>query len=1212
MSNLSPVGIGSDYYFLGGSTIDSVEFESGIMFSKDSSGGNEYFNNVINSLGIRHLSRFNKIVNCLTDNLKVTGELINSYRESVESDIIKTNPKVIIALGSKPAEWLLGSKFTSISVNGGRLYNAVIGGIDFPVIVTYSPTYFFKASAYSDSDNVMNSFSEEKSTFMKDLMYSIKFVNGELTDISSKRMITALNYNDFDNFCKLNIDNSEITAFDIETNAADVHSVDFRIIGFSLSSDGVNGIYVVKEALEYSMDNNDWNLIVNRLIEILKSKKIVVHNSMYEVPACVNRFGFRIDNFEDTLCMARLLLGGGTGAGLKIQCQTNLGYPEWEEDLINYKDSFDSLRGIFTPTPAGKSREQFDMLKNECNSSLKELKNKLEIRISDYIKSKVSEGVSFEDAYKESLESKDNKIISEIDKLNDVLSLYYSNDDYELDTIMNSVSAEIVRLIDNHMYSTFLPYSSIPMKILSKYGAIDSIGTMELYHKLSERITNESTSEVDLWKGYNIVKSQFSVAISMELNGLLWDDNVAQNEYDWFRDTAVSAMKGLLLSGYLDDNIFNSSKEDWVRLLIETDPDTLSDLIGSKFRLTSKGIKRDSGGREVLFKNIPNLISEDYWKLNRDKVINYFKYVVADCDESKEDYTYFKYVYNPGSPKQEEFLSKILVTDDVHIAKFIHEMTLLLDDKESSINTLDCLNKNSPNCISSPDYDLFMIIKNTREYNASIDEDESKSDKDKISNYDMFKQFKEKLCSEQLSTNMLSNLLVQCCNYKLENGQDGSILELYDYYKIIGKDNIEDKSTWSPEFEFLINYRLYKKCVKMMSTYILGSKVGRGSVYVCDEKDIEENKDLAVRKRLYDGNKSYDEIYIMQPSFGCCSADSLRWRSGIHTIPATASVKNIYKSRYKGGVIFAPDYSAQEMRCIAGLSHCTPMIDAFKQGLDIHKFNAASIFRKPIEEVTSLERRRSKNFTFAMLYGSSEQGMANSFLGGDLAYAHKLTEDFYSAFPQIADWIKERHKEMRQDGRVSVPMTGMFLNINPAELGGESRALRVAQNAPVQSASSNMAGYVLARIDKYLRDNNMKSKPICFIHDSLEFDIHPQELYDTSTYIVSAMNDIPNEEFHIPSHADLTLGVSMGQELEVDKIEGDDKCFEMTLTGLESDFDLLIESWKQVYKSVEWEDVEDKEERYVPIGTLFMPKATISRNFGTNVYDINRKVKIIV
>lgn len=1211
---LDAIGSSSPMYYIVGWNASQEEINSKIIFDPFSNEGNRYLHSNLSSLGIANSVRFNKVLKFNNVVWNPSENQLNLSRKQLNQDILESNPRVIIALGGKVAEFLLGNKFVSLSNQAGKNLKCEIDGKEFSLVITYSPEFLVKDNnENNDDDDIEDTQSvRNRQKFINDILYAGKIANGEISDLSAKKLVTAKTYYEFYNYYENYLKDAVYVAYDIETNAQPVHFDTFRIIGFSLSPDPMSGIYVIRESLDYVIPDSDWDKIVKLAVSILDSHKIIVHNCMYEIPSTLNNWKYRIKEFDDTMIMSRLLLGGKTGAGLKEQCQINLGYPEWEEDLTLYRETMDHFRNIMKPTPAGKKRWYYTFMV-EHNYSLSEMKNELSVSNNEILMKLIAEkdaGDISQDEYEKKVldkivNSKESEVLSKIVALEGLIRNYYP-DDSEFEEMMYNIGKEMVDLVESNNFG-FMPYSSVPSRLLSKYGAIDAVGTRELFDNLSDKLNKESTEDVDLWNGYRIMKAQFRVAVSMEMNGLYWDDNVAESEYKWFNAKAIESIQNLINSGYIDDKIFWNCRECWIRYLIDNNPDELKNLIGEDFYLTTKGIKKVSGGREILFRNISSLISESYWNEIKEFLLNYVKKI----EIYKEDYKWFsdyKYIYNPASPKQEEFLTSIVVTDDIRIANVIYLFTLILEDRESGWENY-----------SDNDRKPFELLKSIQDYNADVSkyndtEEGQKNPKELISNNELFNKFKELISTQIFYSKDLNQKLIDGLNYKLENAREGSILFLYKLYTIVGKDDIEkDRSTWTPEFRFLVDFRSYKKCIKMMTTYITGSKVGRGSVTEVSREDIDNNIELPLRHSYYSGNKSDSSEYLMQSNFNVTATETFRWRSGHHTIPGDATIKNIYRSRYKGGVIFAPDYSQAEIRMIAGLSNCKTMIDAFINGMDIHKFNASKIFQVPLEEVTSAQRRYSKMFSFSILYGSTPEGAANDYLNGDVALAKSIFDDFYKAFPEIKDFIADMHDRMHKYGKVPVTKTGMFIKIDPSDFRGDvHKAERAAQNYPVQSCSSNVAGYVLSKANDYILDNNMRSKTILFIHDSLEFDVYPYDMLDLADYLIHKMNDIPMQEFGVPMKIDLALGVSMGQEVEMSNLElsEDKRSCTCVIEGLEEDFDLLVENWKDVYSVVEWEDIEEPSEIYIPKGNLFLAKVAISHKLGKKQREIKRKVKI--
>lgn len=1897
--------------------------------------------------------------------------------ESIE----RNGPSVIIALGTACAEFLIGNKYISLGRQSGKLMNCVIKGKEYPLIITYSVNY-----ALGDKSS-----EEIKSRFISDILQSIKFVNGEISQLKDKKLTTVLTYQEFISYYETYLKNKSIISYDIETNAQLIHSEWFKTIGFSLSGDSNSGVYVVREALEHTISAEEWSKITELLVQILKSHRIIVHNSMYEIPAAVNEYGYRLENWEDTLAMARLLLGGQTGAGLKEQCQDNLGYPEWEEDLTIYRESMDQLRQLFKPTDSGVERSEFTELRDELDGDLTLLRERHESYINN-AKVELKKQLGDEDYYQQTGEgcrglsheeyleelkkldkNRSSRLVSSIRSIEELVQVYYQNsEEFTPESIIKLVGKELVNLVESSEYG-FLPYSSIPLNILSKYGAIDAVGTFELYEKLSYRISEESTPEVDLWKGYDIVKSQLEVATSMEMAGMYWNDEVAQSEQDWFNEHACEAMKNMLLSGFLDNNIFWNCRPWWIDYLMEYDKDELVKQLGFDYVLTELGIKKfvdgEVKGREIRKWKIPDQISEEYWSSVKDQLIRYAK--IKILSEPMNYFDQYKDIYNPASPGQAKVLNPILVTEDVKVSMILQMVYLIIDDA----------NRDTDKEFPYPDKDLFKMLKDFRLKNKDIEdwnEEYPEFKKPKITNREIFDNFKTMIGSTVFRSSELNGLIKDGLNYELSSGDEPSMIEIYHLYQLLGFD-IEDEFTWNESFRFLYNFRMYKKCIKMINSYITGSKLGRGMVTVVNNKDLD--KPMPKRVGWYDDRLKSNQSYLMESSFGPCTANSLRWRcihpdtviplmdgslptvkelagldefwvysydqeskrivpghahharisnnnadiyevfldngksfratgnhpvlvrngsyvnvedlksgtslmplyrrdsykhglapggyeeiyypelntweltcyssireylgvdpdngkgyqvhhsdfdktnntptnlefltekehlmrhsgkgyiqwakmnpelyekklqrdrevmisrnqdpecqarcqegrkkffedpersrsfreaasknghntwyrrfdtaynkakelckqfgridqdiynqnkyerdlrwetmckrleisseeltskiesevfynckvlkveyvgksevyditvdkyhnfaislihgkddkvwsgifthnSGFHTIPSTSSIKNIYTSRYKGGVIFAPDYSQNEVRAIAAVSHCEPMLKAFREGADIHRQNAAAIWKKKPEDVTSVERRYAKMSTFCMtgdtkvrlldnrvlsfkemydlgeeydtisinesgkivanksskvqitgyvnelveiildngmtikctpnhkfmlrngsyqeaqdllegqslmplymrlsegwisgyyeiynpntgnyeflhrllndqlspdqnvshyinhnpldnrpsnlkamshhdhymyhfslpkpqvskmmieegkdwfnsrqyrgllnnhkwllsqmksqnipatqysevkpaefiresefervlgitindlydqvkiirdsselvnlfelrfksievrklvdsivgiynlqhpsektllgrsdrmskmnsseeirrlqeklridnkiyqvikkygyissdeynscrdqyrkelgfskiptlsnieyywgswdillnhirqylpevknhkvkrvrlikleelvpvydfetnpnhnfaivdpndsltgvfvhnslLYGDSPEGFANKFLAGDVSLGRQIFHDFYEAYPTILDWVHQRYDEWRRTGKVSCTLTGMFLACNDSIYGDEARTDRVSQNSPIQSQSSNIAGYTLASVDRFLRENNMLTRTILFIHDSLEFDVHPNEMLYLAKKIIDIMMDVPNNKFDFLAKVDLEIGISLGQGLEATDVQMNEDHTEgsMVIEGKLSNFEAMLSVWKLVYQKVDYEYLEEPEKIYVPRGDLFVPKLTLSKNFGTYEQMIKAKVYI--
>ena len=269
------------------------------------------------------------------------------------------------------------------------------------------------------------------------------------------------------------------------------------------------------------------------------------------------------------------------------------------------------------------------------------------------------------------------------------------------------------------------------------------------------------------------------------------------------------------------------------------------------------------------------------------------------------------------------------------------------------------------------------------------------------------------------------------------------------------------------------------------------------------------------------------------------------------------------------------------------------MLKAFADGLDIHKANAASVFNIPYDQVTKAQRKFAKAVSFGILYGSSARSMAESYFNGNLARAQDLLDKFYSTFPKLKEWIDGKHKEVMEAHKVSV-LTNRFLTIDfdPSDKKSVAQALRRGQNFPVQSAASSVAAIVFCDIILFMRRNNMRSKPICFIHDSLESDVYPYEFFKLIEQQQYELANSALKMFNLALKADVAMGANMGSECEMNKLEimNEEKTEgKVTLEGYKTDIMDLVENWKTAYNLVEVVE-EEWEEEVGQMELLFMKK----------------------
>ncbi len=210
-----------------------------------------------------------------------------------------------------------------------------------------------------------------------------------------------------------------------------------------------------------------------------------------------------------------------------------------------------------------------------------------------------------------------------------------------------------------------------------------------------------------------------------------------------------------------------------------------------------------------------------------------------------------------------------------------------------------------------------------------------------------------------------------------------------------------------------------------------------------------------------------------------------------------------------GNVFFSADYSQIELRLVADLSHDKTMLDAFANDHDIHAITAARIYHKPLEEVTSDERRKAKTANFGILYGISAFGLAQR-LNIPRDEAKMLIDGYYTTFPQVREYIDRSIAQAREKGYVTTVYgrRRMLPDINSRNAVVRGFSERNAINAPIQGTAADVIKLAMVRIYRRFQQEGIQSKMILQVHDELNFDVIPSELDRVQHIVIEEMESV--------------------------------------------------------------------------------------------------------
>ena len=206
-------------------------------------------------------------------------------------------------------------------------------------------------------------------------------------------------------------------------------------------------------------------------------------------------------------------------------------------------------------------------------------------------------------------------------------------------------------------------------------------------------------------------------------------------------------------------------------------------------------------------------------------------------------------------------------------------------------------------------------------------------------------------------------------------------------------------------------------------------------------------------------------------------------------------VRKAFIPRDENHVLLAADYSQIELRIIAALSEEETMIEAFKNGEDIHASTAAKVFNVPINEVTREQRSNAKTVNFGIIYGVSAFGLSNQ---TDLTRkeSKELIDLYYQTYPKLRNYMSAQVDFARENGYVeTVLQRRRYLkDINSRNAIVRGAAERNAVNAPIQGSAADIIKIAMINIFKRFEKEGFKSKMLLQVHDELVFDAHKDEL----------------------------------------------------------------------------------------------------------------------
>ena len=223
-------------------------------------------------------------------------------------------------------------------------------------------------------------------------------------------------------------------------------------------------------------------------------------------------------------------------------------------------------------------------------------------------------------------------------------------------------------------------------------------------------------------------------------------------------------------------------------------------------------------------------------------------------------------------------------------------------------------------------------------------------------------------------------------------------------------------------------------------------------------------------------------------------------------------VRKVFKPE-KGKIYLDADYSQIELRVLASISGDKHMIEAFKEGKDIHKQAASKVFKTPIEEVTKEQRSNAKAVNFGIVYGISDFGLGEQ-LGIGRKKAKQYIEEYLEQYAGIKQFMENITEQAKEQGYVE---TLFHRRRYIPELKSNNYMVRqfgarAAMNTPIQGTAADIMKIAMIKVYNEIKSRKLKSKIILQVHDEMMIETPIEEKEEMIIIMKKCMESAANLE----------------------------------------------------------------------------------------------------
>ncbi|MEA5085331.1 MAG: DNA polymerase I [Lachnospiraceae bacterium] len=224
-------------------------------------------------------------------------------------------------------------------------------------------------------------------------------------------------------------------------------------------------------------------------------------------------------------------------------------------------------------------------------------------------------------------------------------------------------------------------------------------------------------------------------------------------------------------------------------------------------------------------------------------------------------------------------------------------------------------------------------------------------------------------------------------------------------------------------------------------------------------------------------------------------------------------------------VFLDADYSQIELRVLADMANDETLINAFKEGQDIHRLTASQVFNIPFDEVTQQQRSNAKAVNFGIVYGIGAFSLGQD-LGIPRKEAERYIESYFEKYPNIRVYMDKTIEDARNNGYVSTIFgrRRAMPELNATNFVQRSFGERVAMNMPIQGSAADIIKIAMVKVHSEIKKRGLKSRLILQVHDELLIETHVDEVEEVSALLKENMENAVS--LKVPMEAEVKMGRS--------------------------------------------------------------------------------------